>query len=85
MIAIDKLLAGCIPKDTSTASLWVWVEEFVPLQAQVEGGQVYINLTYTCVLLDWLKNGGSVELHKIRDREITQERNQAQRGLVERR
>ena len=54
VIAIDKLLAGCIPKDTSTASLWAWVEEFVPLWSQVEGGQVYISLTYTCVLLDWL-------------------------------
>jgi hypothetical protein len=32
VIAIDKLLAGCIPKDTSTASLWAWVEEFVPLR-----------------------------------------------------
>ena len=43
VIAIDKLLAGCIPKDTSTASLWAWAEEFVPLRAQVEGGQAYIN------------------------------------------
>ena len=41
VIAIDKLLAGCVPKDTSTASLWEWVEEFVPLRAQVEGGQAY--------------------------------------------
>ena len=50
VIAIDKLLAGCVPKGTSTASLWVWVEEFVPLRSQVEGGQAYINLTYTRVL-----------------------------------
>ena len=44
VIAIDKLLAGGVPKDTSTASLWAWVEEFVPLWAQVGGGQAYINL-----------------------------------------
>ena len=74
VIAIDKLLAGCIPKDTSTASLWVWVEEFVLLWAQVEleGGQVYILpvLVYTRVLLDRLKNGGSVEPHKILVEEV---------------
>ena len=46
VIAIDKLLSGCVPKDTSTASLWAWVEEFVPLWAQVEGGQAYILLAY---------------------------------------
>jgi hypothetical protein len=76
VIAIDKLLAGCIciPKDTSTASLWAWVEEFVLLWAQVEleGGQVYILpvLVYTRVLLDRLKNGGSVEPHKILVEEV---------------
>ena len=71
MIAIDKLLSGCIPKDTSTASLWAWVEEFVPLWAQVEGGQAYILLAYTRVLLDRLKNGGSVEPHKILVEEVS--------------
>ena len=70
VIAIDKLLAGCIPNDTSTALLWAWLEEFVPLWAQVEGGQVYINLMYTCVLLNQLKNGGSVEPHKILVEEV---------------
>ena len=35
VIAVDKLLAGCIPKDTSTAALGVWVEKFVALWAQV--------------------------------------------------
>jgi hypothetical protein len=71
VIAIDKLLAGCIPKDTSTASLWAWVEEFfVPLWAQVEGGQAFISLAYTHVLLNQLKNGGSVEPYKIRVEEV---------------
>ena len=36
VIAIDKLLAGCVPKDTSTASIWVWVEEFVPLRHKLK-------------------------------------------------
>ena len=70
VIAIDKLLAGCVPKDTSTASLWAWVEEFVPLWAQVEGGQAFINLAYTRVLLDRLRNGGSLEPHKILIEEV---------------
>ena len=61
MIAIDKLLSGCVPKDTSTASLWARVEEFVPLWAQVEGGQAYILLAYT----------GSVEPHKILVEEVS--------------
>ena len=33
--AIGRLLAGCIPKDTSTSAIWEWVEAFVPLWAQV--------------------------------------------------
>ena len=70
VVAIDKLLAGCIPKDTSTAALGAWVEKFVPLWAQVEGGQAYIDLAYTRVLLDRLKNGGSVEPHKILVEEV---------------
>ena len=70
VIAIGKLLVGCIPKDTSTASLWAWVEEFVLLWSQVEGGQVYINLMYTHVLLNWLKNSRSVELHGILVEEV---------------
>jgi hypothetical protein len=36
----------------------------------VEGGQAYINLAYTRVLLDRLKNGGSVEPHKILVEEV---------------
>ena len=71
MIAIDKLLSGCVPKDASTVSLWAWVEEFVPLWAQVEGGQACILLAYTQVLLDRLKNGGSVEPHKILVEEVS--------------
>ena len=43
VIAAVKLLARCIPKDSSTASLWALVEGFVLLWAQVEGGHVYIN------------------------------------------
>ena len=65
MIAVDKLLQGCTPKDTSTAALGAWVEKFVAQWAQVEGGLAYINLAYTRVLLDRLKNGGSVEPHKL--------------------
>ena len=42
----------------------------MPLWAQVEGGQAYINLAYTRVLLDRLKNGGSVEPHKILVEEV---------------
>ena len=42
----------------------------MPLRAQVEGGQAYINLVYTRVLLDRLKNGGSVEPHKIPVEEV---------------
>ena len=41
--AVEKLLAGCIPKDTSTSALGAWVDKFVVLWAQVEGGQVFIN------------------------------------------
>ena len=29
VIAVDKLLQGCVPKDTTTASLLAWVEKFV--------------------------------------------------------
>ena len=65
VIAADKLLQGCIPKDTSTASLLAWVEKFVVQWAQVEGALAYINLAYTRVLLDRLKDGGSVEPHQL--------------------
>ena len=65
VIAVDKLLQGCIPKDTSTASLLAWVEKFVVQWAQVEGALAYINLAYTRVLLDRLKDGGSVEPHQL--------------------
>ena len=65
VIAVDKLLQGCTPKDTSTAALGAWVEKFVAQWAQVEGALAYINLAYTRVLLDRLKNGGSVEPHKL--------------------
>ena len=56
VVAIGKLLAGCEPKDDSTASLQAWVEAFVSRWAQVEGGQAYISLAYTCVQLDRLKS-----------------------------
>ena len=36
----------------------------------VEGGQAYINLAYTHVLLDRLRNGGSVEPHPILVEEV---------------
>ena len=36
----------------------------------VEGGQTYISLAYTRVLLDRLKNGGSVKPHKILVEEV---------------
>ena len=70
VIAVDKLLAGCTPKDTSTAALGAWVEKFVAQWAQVEGGLAYINLAYTRVLLDRLRNGGSVEPHKLLVEEV---------------
>ena len=70
VIAIDKLLAGCIPKDTSTAVLGAWVDKFVALWAQVVGGQAFINLAYTRVLLDRLRNGGSVEPHPVLVEEV---------------
>ena len=70
MTAVEKLLAGCIPKDTSTAALGAWVNKFVALWAQVEGGQAFINLAYTHVLLNWLRNSGSVELHLILVEEV---------------
>ena len=53
------------PKDTSTALLLVWVEKFVVQWAQVEGALAYINLAYTRVLLNRLKDGGSVEPHQL--------------------
>ena len=65
VIAVDKLLQGCTPKDTSTAALLAWVEKFVVQWAQVEGALAYINLAYTRVLLDRLKDGGSVEPHQL--------------------
>ena len=65
VIAVDKLLQGCVPKDTTTASLLAWVEKFVVQWAQVEGALAYINLAYTRVLLDRLKDGGSVEPHQL--------------------
>ena len=43
----------------------------MPLWAQVEGGQAYILPAYTRVLLDRLKNGGSVEPHKILVEEVS--------------
>ena len=68
VVAVDRLLAGCVPKDISTAALGAWVDKFVALWAQVQGGLAYINLAYTRVLLDRLKNGGSLEPHKVPDR-----------------
>ena len=29
VVAIDRLLAGCVPKDVSTSALWVWVEAVI--------------------------------------------------------
>ena len=43
VIAVVKLLAGCVLKDSSTTLLRALVEEFVLLWAQVEGGHAYIN------------------------------------------
>ena len=71
VIATERILSGCVPKGTSTALLWAWVEEFVPLWAQVEGGQACILLAYTRVLLDRLKNGGSAGPHKILVEEVS--------------
>ena len=70
VVAVDRLLKDCVPKDASTAALWAWVEAFVPRWAQVEGGQAYINLAFTRVLLDRLNNGGSLEPHKLLVEEV---------------
>ena len=70
VVAVDRLLAGCVPKDASTAALWAWVEAFVTRWAQVEGGQAFINLAFTRVLLDRQKNGGSLEPHKLLVEEV---------------
>ena len=37
VVAVDRLLAGCVPTATSTAALGAWVEKFVTLWAQVQG------------------------------------------------